>query len=130
MPRSVKIAYRNRNRTGWWIFSEVTYWVSNRQKKLTPKSRCLVWENLRLIKAKSREAAYAKALKLGKTAYPCDTGKGEWRFAGISMLLPVYEKIEDGSEILWEERELTLKRIKQLAKSKQQLSVFDDKEEA
>jgi len=58
------------------------------------------------------------------------TRGGEWRFAGISMLLPVYEKIEDGVEILWTDRgRLPVKSIKRLVKAKRQLPVFDDKTE-
>jgi len=61
---------------------------------------------------------------------PSKTHGGEWRFAGISMLLPIYDKIEDGSEILWEtKRMMTVGRIKRLVKSKRKLPVFDDTEE-
>jgi len=94
-------------------------------------NRCPVWENTRLIRAKNREEAYRKALRLGRVGHPSRTNAGEWRFAGISMLLPVYEKIEDGAEILWTKRgSMSLKSIKKLVRSKQHLSVFDDKEEA
>jgi hypothetical protein len=82
------VAHRNRNHTGWWIFREVEQWVSKRQKKLSPGSRCLVWENTRLIRAANREEAYRKALSLCKRYSPSKTIGGEWRFAGISMLLP------------------------------------------
>jgi len=47
------------------------------------------------------------------------------------MLLPIYEDLEDGAEILWtERRRIPLARIEKLAKSKQQLSVFNDRDEA
>jgi hypothetical protein len=131
MPKKSKIAFRNRNHTGWWIFCEVEQWVSHRQKKLSKNSRCFVWENTRLIRATNRDQAYKKALKLGAEGHPSQTNRGEWRFAGISMLLPVYEKIEDGSEILWDKRGLmTVKQIKKLVKSKQKLLVFNDNENA
>jgi hypothetical protein len=69
-------------------------------------------------------------LKLGHAGHPSRTKGGEWRFAGISMLLPVCEKIEDGAEILWEDRGLlTVARLKRLVKSKQSLPVFDDTEQ-
>ena len=81
-----------------------------------------------MIRAKNREEAYRKALKLSRAGMPSKTNGGEWRFAGISMLLPVYEDVEDGAEILWDDRgSLPLKRIRKLVKSKRQLSVFDDK---
>lgn len=128
MGKRIEIPYRNRNHTGWWIFTEVEQWVSNRQKKLFPKSRCLVWENTRLIRAKSREQAYRKALAYGRQWHPSKTKGGEWRFAGISMLLPVYEEIEDGAEILWTDRGmLQIERIKRLVRTKHRLSLFNDK---
>jgi len=123
-----EVPFRNKNHTGWWVFSEVQQWVSNRQKTLTPTSRCLVWENTRLIRAKSRDEAYRKATKLGRAGLPSKTRDDAWRFAGISMLLPVYEEIEDGVEILWSHLgRLPVKSIKWLVKSKNQLPLFDDK---
>lgn len=131
MGKRAKIPLRNRNHTGWWIFMEVTQWVSNRQKKLSPTSRCLVWENMRLICARNREQAYRKALKLGRLGHPSKTRGGEWRFVGISMLLPVYEEIEDGAEILWTDHgALPIRRIKKLVKTKRQLTVFHDREQS
>src|SRR5215213_7528715 len=99
-----KVPFRNRNHTGWWVYCEVQQYISKRQKTLSAHSRCLVWENTRLIKAKSREEAYRKAMKLGRHSSPMKTTGGEWRFAGISMLLPVYGQIEDDVEILWTDR--------------------------
>jgi len=126
-----KVPFRNRNHTGWWVFCEVEQWVSNRQKNLSPTSRCLVWENMRLLRAKSREEAYRKAIKLGRAGNPSKTRGGEWRFSGISMLLPVYEKIEDGVEILWSDRgRLPVKKIKSLVKTKRQLPIFHDNDKA
>jgi hypothetical protein len=129
MPRKAPIAYRNKNQTGWWLFGEVAQWVSDRQKKLTPRSRCPVHENLRLIRARSREEAYRKAVRLGRSGFPSRTHGGKWRFVGISMLLPVYEPLEDGSEILWQDRgEMSVARIRAMVKAKKELSVFDDHE--
>jgi hypothetical protein len=131
MRKKAQPAYRNRNHTGWWIFREVEQWVSKRQKKLTSKSRCLVWENTRLIRAKSRDEAYRKALRVGRIGHPSKTKGGTWHFVGISLLLPLYEKIEDGVEILWtEHRNMPVARIKRLVCSKRQLPVFDDREDA
>ena len=131
MPQRSKVAFANRSHSGWWIFREVEQWVSKRQKTLLASSRCRVWENTRLIRAKNRQEAYRKALRLGRAGHPSKTKGGEWRFAGISMLLPVYEDIEDGSEILWDDRGLlAVSKIKKLAKTKRQLPVFNDKKDA
>ena|ERR1017187_4956102 len=122
-----KVPFKNKSPTGWWVFCEVQQWVSSRQKTLSPTSRCLVWENMRLLRAKSREEAFRKAMEFGRVGDPSKTHGGEWRFVGISMLLPVYDEIEDGAEILWKDRgRLPVRRIKKLVKSKTQLTVFDD----
>ena len=129
MPKKSKIPSRNKSSTGWWLYREVEQWVSDRQKKITPNSKFPIWENTRIIKAKNRDHALSKALKLSGVGYPMRTNGGEWRFVGISQLLPIYEEIEDGAEIMWEDHgRLPTKRIKQLVKSKKQLVVFDDKE--
>jgi len=86
---------------------------------------------MRLLRAKSREEAYRKAIRLGRVGDPSKTRGGEWRFAGISMLLPVYEEIEDGVEILWTDRgRLPVNKIKSLVRTKRQLPVFNDNDEA
>ncbi len=129
MRKESKVRWANKNHSGWWIFEEVQQWVSKRQKKLALTGRCLARLNLRLIRARSREEAYRKAMKFGCAGMPSKTHGGEWKFAGISMLLPIYDKIEDGSEILWkEDRLMSLARIKKLVKSKRRLPVFDDTE--
>ena len=129
MRKESKIRWANRNHTGWWLFEEVQQWVSNRQKRLSATSRCLVYINLRVVRAESRDEAYRKAVEFGQAGMPSKTKGGEWRFAGISMLLPIYDKIEDGSEILWKLRRLMpVARIKRRVKSKRQLPVFDDTE--
>ncbi len=131
MPKASKVRWANKNHTGWWIFEEVEQWVSKRQKKLSPTSRCLARLNLRLVRARNRDEAYRKAMAFGRVGMPLNTGGGEWRFAGISMLLPVYDKIEDGSEILWQEDKLmSVASIKKLVKPKHRLPVFDDTEKA
>ena len=129
MSRKPAVAHRNKNHTGWWIFCEVQQWVSDRQRKLTPRSRCRVYENMRLLRARSREDAYRKAMKLGPSGLPSRTKAGEWQFVGISMLLPIYDPLEDGSEILWHDRgDMPVSRIRALTKTKKELPVFDDTE--
>ena len=129
MPLKSKIPYRNRSPCGWWWYREIQQWVSDRQKKLRPKSRCLVWENTCIIKAKDRDHAFEKAMRLGGRGHPSRTLAGEWRFAGISHLSPIYDDLEDGAEIFWDDRGfIPVSRIKKLVKSKKQLSVFDDSE--
>src|SRR4051812_30380517 len=103
MARKSKIPHRNQSPSGWWLFREVQQWVSKRQKKLALKSRCLVWENTRIIKAGDRDTAFDKAMRLGRVGHPSKTVGGEWRFVGISQLLPIYDDLEDGAELFWDD---------------------------
>jgi hypothetical protein len=125
MARRGAVPYRNQSPTGWWIFCEVQQWVPT--KSATTK-RFPVWENMRLMRARNREQAYKKAFRLAKAGMPSRTVGGQWRFAGISLLLPVHEELEDGAEILWTDHgTISAKKLKRLIKSKRDLRVFDDR---
>jgi hypothetical protein len=53
--------------------------------------------------------------------------RGAWRFEGLTSLLPICEKIEDGAEILWREyKGRTVKKIKNRVRSKKELEALDD----
>lgn len=122
-------SHRNQSPSGWWIFCEVEYWGAA-GKKTSPGTRHPVWENTRLIRAENREDAYRKALALSRSEHPLKTHDGEWRFAGISQLLPVYEDLEDGAEILWEVHgSLPMESIRKRVRTKRTLPVFDDGED-
>ena len=117
----------HRSETGWWIFKEVQYWVQTKPIKGKFSRRVDVWENTRILKAKDRETAYKKAIELGRTGMPSKTNAGVWRFAGISMLLPIYETFEDGAEILWAKRgRMSKEKALALAKPKRELEAFND----
>ncbi|MFT3781032.1 MAG: hypothetical protein QM790_03455 [Nibricoccus sp.] len=129
MKHPSKIPFRNRNQTDWWVYGELEYWVSRRQKKLKPSSRCEVYENTRIMKAKSREQAYEKIMRLASKEFPSVTEGGEWRFKGISFLLPIYDEFDDGAEIIWNKCGfISQARLNRMAKSKRELPVFDDSE--
>ena len=134
MKRMKKIPFRNRNHTGWYIASYLERFEYYDEDKRNPNRRCLAWENTILIRAKDRDQAYKKAIsfgRLGEGSEAWDEGterKGAWHFEGLTSLLPVCEKIEDGSEVLWTEYQgRTVKKIKSFVKSKNELEVFDDK---
>ena len=86
--------------------------------------RFTAWENTIIVKASSIEEAFDKAVAIahsGTTPY-----KGgvqgvpvQWVFEGITMLLPIYEQLEDGAEIIWQEHNPTkLKNIRKLVKDR------------
>lgn len=126
MPHPKQIPFRNRSPFGWWIYRELEQWTPSPKSK---SKKCLVWENTRIIKAKDREEAYAKATRLGQEGNPRTTDGGRWKFLGIADLLPIYEELEDGAEISWNDLGyMSQSKAKRLVSKKRSLSVFDDKE--
>jgi hypothetical protein len=126
-----KIAFRNKSPTGWWIASYIERPVWKGEKKPSPKTRCLAWENTIILKAPNRNAAYKKALKLAsqnQSSFTDEKGQnpGRWKFMGLTDLLPIYEELEDGAEILWCERRTTFAALTRRVHKKKQLGVFDD----
>jgi hypothetical protein len=132
-PKS-KIPSRNRSPFGWWVASYIERfeWKSEDRTKL--KRRCLAWENTVLIKAKDREVAYQKARSIRKTYSPewrnygNHPGRpGRWVFEGLTSLLAIYEKLEDGAEIIWNEHaDRTVEKIRSFVKKKSELETFID----
>ncbi len=91
--------------------------------------RCLAWENTILIKATNPDDAYKKAIKeakLGCEPYTNSDGvKVKFVFEGLTSLLPIYEKLEHGSEIMWtEHNNKSIKTIKNKIKKKSELEVY------
>jgi hypothetical protein len=126
-----KTAFRNKSPTGWWIASYIERPVWKGEKKPLPRHRCLAWENTIILKAPSRDAAYKKALKLASQNQSAfsnekDRNTGQWKLMGLTDLLPLYEPLEDGAEILWSERKTTFAALTRRVKKKNQLGVFDD----
>ncbi|MDR0352897.1 MAG: DUF4288 domain-containing protein [Opitutaceae bacterium] len=83
-----------------------------------------VWVNIHIVKAGSPAEAYAKASKLGKShnrKYKAgsEARNARWIFRGIRDLIPIYEKIEDGAEVMFEAHErMTEKRIIKMLRAK------------
>lgn len=117
---------------GWYVAAYQLRFVELADKrKHHLKRRFTVWENTVLVKAKNLTAAYRKVERIAKAhTRPYKGGPDgvdvQWIFEGITELLPVYEKIEDGAEIMWGERTRSLttirKNAKKLAEFKQSLS--------
>jgi hypothetical protein len=58
-----------------------------------------------LVKAENLDEAYDKVVAIGQSHKPYKAAKPpgidvQWLFEGISDLLPIYEKIEDGCEVM------------------------------
>jgi uncharacterized protein DUF4288 len=124
---------RNRTRHGWWIAAYVERFEYYDEDRRNLNRRCLAWENTILIKARNRDEAWRKAIAQGKLsegneAWDSETGrKGAWHFEGLTSLLPIYDRLEHGAEIIWVEHAgRTVRRIRALVKKKEELEAFDD----
>jgi hypothetical protein len=128
-----KIPYCNRNHTGWYIASYLERFEYYDEIKSNLSRRCIAWENTILIRAKNREQAFKKAVSIGRVgdgmeAWNSKGRKGAWRFEGLTSLVPIYDKMKDGSELLWTEYNgRTVKTIKSWVRTKRKLEVFDDR---
>lgn len=129
-----KAEHQHRSPTGWWIASYIERAVWDDARRLPASARCTAWENTIIFKAKDRDSAYNKAVRLGssnKSTFSDDAGKrnGRWVFEGLTSLLPIYDELGDGAEVLWRDCSgRTLKRIRALVKKKNALEAFDDTE--
>lgn len=90
----------------WYIAILIEYFDYQRAGKSHNNRMCYVSENYCIFRARSPEEAYKKAISQGKASDGIEGvdqfgKKGRWRFAGLSGMLPIYEKLEDGAEILW-----------------------------
>jgi Domain of unknown function (DUF4288) len=134
--RKPKIPFRNRSHSGWWIAGYLQRFEYYDENMSNLARRCLAWENTVLIRARSRGQAYRKAVALGRLsngneAWDIETKRrGAWLFEGLTELLPIFQELMDGAEILCTEHaNRTVKTIKSLVKRKRDLSVFNDREE-
>jgi hypothetical protein len=128
-----KIPHRNRKHTGWWLARFIERFEYDDENKRNLKRRCLAWENTVLIQAKDREQAFRKAVvraRLVEGLESWDAGssrKGAWRFEGLTSLLPIYEELADGAEIVWTEHAgKSVETIRRRVKKKRELEAFDD----
>jgi Domain of unknown function (DUF4288) len=123
---------KNKSPVGWYVASLLMRfeWYDEDQDNLD--RQCLAWENQVLIKADTPEEAYAKAFKRGQSdaggeMWEADNEarKGIWKFEGFTSLLPIYDELEDGSEITWTTHEnKSVEKIQSWVKAKEELESF------
>ena len=97
-----KISNKNGN---WFIVEIIEKYEPVKRNEKQELRRVTTWGNHHLIKADSPEKAFDKAVKLGKEKnykfINSDKIEMESFFVGIGELLPIYEDIEDGAELMW-----------------------------
>lgn len=119
---------KNKSPVGWYMGAYLLRFMELRDpNRNVPERRFLSWENTVLVRADSFDEALEKVTAIGKrnaTRYLGgeDAVPVKWQYLGVTELLPIYEALEDGSEIAWtEHRGRTLKGLRALVKTKQEL---------
>ena len=113
---------------GWYVASYLIRFVELDAKGNDDlEGRFLSWENTVIIKATEYAEAYAKVLAVAeKETVPYQGGPDgipvQWVFEGITELLPIYDELEDGAEIMWRNNNTRkLKTLKNSVKSYDEL---------
>jgi hypothetical protein len=106
---------------GWYVGSYIIRFIEvEDENNADEESEFLTWENTVIVKANSLEEAYTKVEVIGKEHdSPYKGGKEgvrvNWIYEGVTSLLPIYEDLEDGAEIMWTEREnLKLRNLRRM----------------
>jgi len=129
------IPHRNKSPYGWWIASYIKRLEFYDEDRSNPNRRCLARRNTILIAAPHREEAYSKAWRYGGNCEGIETErigpkgprKGFWRFEGLTSLLPIYDQLQDGEELIWRERRnVTVRKVKSWVRKKEELEAFDE----
>ena len=116
---------KNVSPVGWYVASYLLRFVElNDTQRNEDDERFISWENTIVIKAKSLDQAFDKAMKVARQATkPYKGGPDgvpvQWELLGITDVLPIYEELDDGSEIAWTERgPRKLKNLKRMVRER------------
>jgi hypothetical protein len=115
-----------------WIPKDMEWFLADmiQELKVGDATDSTVWINTHLIKASTPEEAYEKAVNHGKI-YESSwrNSEGEQvvsRFRGLRDLLLIYEALEDGAEIMWEEQEdVSEQDIQEMVKPRELLGAIE-----
>jgi len=110
LPASPGATYdKNRSPVGWYVASYLLRFVElDREDKDDLDGRFVTWENTIIIMANSLNEAYEKTIRIAKEHTEPYKGGSEgvdvqWVFEGVTEVMPIYEELEDGTEIMWAE---------------------------
>jgi len=119
---------RGTSPVGWYVGSYLVRFIElNATGNDDTDGEFLAWENTVLVRADSFDEAYSKVEAQARLHTEPYGGGSEgipvqWVFEGISDLVPIYEPLEDGCEILWTEHEaLKLGKLQSMARSVDEL---------
>jgi hypothetical protein len=120
---------KNISPIGWYVGSYIIRFIElNDEGNFDPDKRFTAWENTKLIKANNLDEAYDKLVEVAELG--CEPYRGgpegvpvQWVFEGVTELLPIYEELEDGSEIMYREHNPTkLKNLQKAVRKKHEFS--------
>jgi hypothetical protein len=114
------------NNGDWFLVEIIEKYEPVDADKTQELRRVTTWGNYHLINAATPSQAYDKAVKIGKRSNykftNSDKMKMKSEFLGIGDLLPIYEDLEDGAEILWHDYGfISAKRSEKIVKTKKEL---------
>ena len=116
---------KNISPVGWYVGTYLARFIELQDElNQDPEKKFATWENTVIVKAIDLDEAYDKVEAIGiEHAEPYRGGKEgipvQWEYMGITELLPIYEELEDGSEIMWASNyPRKLKNLKSLIKNK------------
>ena len=98
---------KNISPVGWYVGTYLARFIEiDDPSNNDLEERFATWENTVIVKAEDLEEAYDKVNKIGiEHGDPYTGGKEgipvQWEYLGVIELLPIYEELEDGSEIMW-----------------------------
>lgn len=120
---------RNVSPVGWYVCSYLLRFIElGWPHKEDPEARFVSWENTVLVKADSMDEAYDKTVAIAQNVtLPYQGGEQgvdvQWTFEGVTEVLPIYEALGYGAEIMWCERgPRKLKNLRALVRQKHEFS--------
>jgi pimeloyl-ACP methyl ester carboxylesterase len=102
---------------GWYVGSyQLRFIELDDEGNDEPDGQFLLWTNTVIVKADSLDHAFDKVTEVAISNTDIYRGGPDgvpvrWVFEGITRLLPVYEPLGDGAEIMWEEEEDILLQV-------------------
>lgn len=111
---------KNRSPVGWYVASYLLRFIELKDDfNCDLEHRFTAWENTIIVKAKSIEEAYDKTIAIARAETDpylggVDGVAVQWVFEGVTTIVPIYEKLKDGAEIMWEKHGAT--KLKSLRK--------------
>ena len=86
---------------GWYLGTYLVRFIdTNEALNNDPEERFGSWENTVIVKADRLEMAFEKVKKIGMESAMSHEEIQTFEYVGIIDLLPIYEELEDGAEIM------------------------------